>query len=298
MRARSDRIFLSLLIATAAPAVTILFALARGAHEARKALAKAPAPVGEFCQIAVTYSVNPIAHIAYVAVGSVAILSLGIGIIAVVSLHRRTSRRLRSTLIEDATCSPRVARIAAVAGVSRLRILTTAEPQAFTFGYLRPAVAISLGLLARLDDAELEAVLRHEAEHVRRRDPFRMLIVAGITRALFIAPVVGRIGDAFQVAKEIDADLAVLRGMGSRRPLVSALLSAGSPDNADAAPGFAGTLDARISWLEGEDPLSRGSHGLVSWLGTAASVSAIAVGLFVIVTGSLDAHVLHVCIDG
>lgn len=297
MRGRSDRIFLWLVSAALLPAGAMAFALTRGAHDARVALAKAPAPVADVCQIVVTYSINPISHALYVTFAAVAVLSLSLGLFEVVSLHLRTQRRLSAELESEGAYLPRLRRLAASVGLAPPRILAASEPRAFTFGYLSPSVAVSRGLLSRLNDEELEAVLRHEAEHVRRRDPLRMLVVAGLTKALIIAPIVRRIGHAFQVAKEVDADVAVLRAMGPR-PLVSALLSAAPSDTLDAAPGFADTLDARIAWLEGEDPLSRGPHGLASWILTAGSLIVVAVGLFVTVTGAVDAHVLHVCIDG
>ncbi|MBX6379009.1 MAG: M48 family metalloprotease, partial [Clostridia bacterium] len=78
-----------------------------------------------------------------------------------------------------------VARLAALAGLPRPRvaIVPTPLPNAFATGRdpRHAVVAVTTGLLQRLEPDELEAVLAHEVTHIRNRD------VALITFASFFA---------------------------------------------------------------------------------------------------------------
>jgi beta-lactamase regulating signal transducer with metallopeptidase domain len=175
-----------------------------------------------------------------------------------------------------------------------VQAIDSSRPLAFAFGYLCPTVAVSMALVRALDDRELFAVLLHEAEHVRRRDPLRVLVVAVVSKAFLFAPLIASLAERFKEAKEIDADQAVIRAMGSRDALVSALLAAAAYEPLGAAAGFADALSARIAALEGEEPASVG----VGWratAGTALTFFVLAAGLFVIATGAVDAHALHIC---
>src|SRR3989304_5301491 len=72
---------------------------------------------------------------------------------------------------------PRVAAIARRLGVAdRVHVVSDPEPYALTAGFWRPAIFLSTGMTALLEGDELEAVLRHELAHVRRRDPLKALL--------------------------------------------------------------------------------------------------------------------------
>jgi len=295
MKSSSDRAFLLLVATALVPLGAIAFGVARAAHEVPAVLSDGPSPIIGLCRQAVVYTVAALAHVSYFGFGTLAAVSIALGALAAVSAHTRAGRRLRAaTFSRNSDLPPRLRALASRAGVRRLRVIEADGPQAFTFGYLKPTVCVSRGLAARLTDDELEAVLRHEAEHVRRRDPLRVLVITAISRALVFAPLARRLADSFHVAKEIDADRAVIREMGGRRALVSALLAAALAETS-AAVGFADTLLARIAWLEGEDPLAGRARGWGSVVVTVTAVLAVAGGLFIITTGTVDAHVLHVC---
>ncbi|MBA3338121.1 MAG: M48 family metalloprotease [Chloroflexia bacterium] len=55
----------------------------------------------------------------------------------------------------------------------RLTDLGWAEPAACWYGFVRPRVEITVGLLQRLDEKELLTVLAHERRHLCRRDTTR-----------------------------------------------------------------------------------------------------------------------------
>jgi hypothetical protein len=91
-------------------------------------------------------------------------------------------------------------------------------------GLLRPRILISTGMLTRLDDEELLAVLAHERSHAKRRDPARATAVRVAARAFFFVPLAGHLSRNALVASELGADsLAV--SIAWRDSLVRALVS-------------------------------------------------------------------------
>ncbi|MEO7157463.1 MAG: hypothetical protein ABI039_07885, partial [Vicinamibacterales bacterium] len=115
-----------------------------------------------------------------------------------------------------------------------------------------------------------------------------------ISHAFLFAPALSRWADSFVAAKEIEADDAVIRAMGSRSPLVSALLAVGSLEVRGASAGFADAWSARVDALEGRD-VTAAQFGFGAMLSTALALFAVGAGLFVIVTGMVDAPALHIC---
>jgi Zn-dependent protease with chaperone function len=293
--AKSDRALFWLLLATALPAGAVVFALTRAAHDLRVILAAAPEPIAGLCREAVSYTISPLAHASYVGFGTLAAVSTGLGGASLALSYCRTRRRLKRELQQIQPPPPRLRAVAERAGLRRLLVIHAEEPRAFTFGLLWPAVAVSSSLVRCLADDEMEAILRHEAAHVRRRDPLRMLVVGSLARAFVFAPILRELARRFQAAKEIDADEDVIMAMGSRRPLVSALLRVEEIRPAGAMPSFAGISDARLASLEGEEPFPRQQRRLLAASISLVTLLGIAAGLFVITTGMIDPHALHIC---
>jgi hypothetical protein len=90
-------------------------------------------------------------------------------------------------------------------------------------GILFPKVIISKGMFELLDEAQLTAVLAHEAAHVRHRDPARALAVRCASNALFYLPLARYLSKKSLVASELGADSAAASVAG-QPALVRALL--------------------------------------------------------------------------
>lgn len=97
------------------------------------------------------------------------------------------------------------------------------DPFAFCHGLLRPRLYLSTALFGILDGRELDAVLRHEEAHRRRRDPLRVFAVRVLAAALFFLPLARVARDRYLVRLEIRADQEVVRRVG-REPLAGALV--------------------------------------------------------------------------
>lgn len=90
----------------------------------------------------------------------------------------------------------RVAHLAQRAGISTPEVaIYDGEPNAFATGAFRDSalVAVSTGLLARMDRAQVEAVLAHEVAHVANGDMVTMTLLQGVLNVfvMFLARVVG-----------------------------------------------------------------------------------------------------------
>ena len=163
----------------------------------------------------------------------------------------RTSRRLVPPVVQtEAAALGCAATIDAVAGT---------EPFAITYGLIRPRILVSTSLAAALSPAEICAVLLHEREHMRRRDPLRLVAAHLVAAWACYLPAARWLADRAALRRELAADRAAARG-ASRGVLAGALLKLASmptcPAVASASPadGGSGSLEARVAQLEAGRP--------------------------------------------
>lgn len=150
----------------------------------------------------------------------------------------------------------------------RVDIADFREPLAFCYGLVRPRLMVSTGLVQLLDDDELEAVLRHEAAHLRHFDPLRIVATRSIAFALAFMPFSAGLRDAYLCARELRADRIAVTAMGDALPLASALqrtlASRARSDVRWLAVGALSATDVRIDHLLGRQTparrLVRGVH--------------------------------------
>lgn len=156
-------------------------------------------------------------------------------------------------------------------------VLPDSVPRAFCVGLLRPAIVVSSGTIGQLAEREIEAVVAHEAAHVRRRDPLRIAALAILADALFFLPVIRRLADRHATLAEIGADEAAAARAG-RPALARALLVFTDP----AAPASSVGIDTqRLDALLGQPTrfvlstgLLLGSFTTLLTLATLAATSA------------------------
>src|SRR5512146_2298948 len=84
-------------------------------------------------------------------------------------------------------------------GMPEVGIFDSPEPNAFATGARRDAslVAVSTGLLQRMDEREVQAVLGHEITHVANGDMVTLTLIQGVvnTFVLFLSRIVGNLVD-------------------------------------------------------------------------------------------------------
>ena len=172
----------------------------------------------------------------------------GAGLAAFLQTHRINMRLRRSAT----TMPPRLARLAADLGIAdRVTYVAWAHPTACCFGFLRPQIAITASLLTRLDDIEVTAVLAHERQHLRRRDPLRYLALHAVSAGAFMVPLMVALRERQEARMELAADRAAL-AVAPRGALAGALLAVLNTPRLPAA-GVAGltATEARITHLSG-----------------------------------------------
>jgi Zn-dependent protease with chaperone function len=135
----------------------------------------------------------------------------------------------------------------------RVDVIQAAQPYSFCYGWLRPRICLSTGLVRLLSEAEIEAVLLHERYHLRNHDPLKILLARGLGRAFFFLPLVAELGGHYLLAKELAADREVMRVQGHGIALASVLyklITTTSTGQAEAAvAGLNSMTDVRIDHL-------------------------------------------------
>ncbi len=91
-----------------------------------------------------------------------------------------------------------------------LVIVPTPSTLAFGVPGLSPQVVVSTGLVQRLDADELEAVVGHEAAHLRLHHSAVLAVLQGIDSSLGVVPFVRRTVVRLRAALEVWADTAAL----------------------------------------------------------------------------------------
>lgn len=178
--------------------------------------------------------------------------------------------------------------------LSQTRVLgSESRNPAFTAGLLRPRIYLTETLIDGLTERELEAVLLHELQHCRRRDPLRGVVASALGDIFFWIPLVRDAISHFRVRTEFAADDAA-RELGdlvvAEAILKTATIgsAAGSTVSHFAAPEL---LDRRVERLLG----NASAETLPPPRTRVLAISAFAVAAFWLLgVASSAAHAAHV----
>lgn len=187
-----------------------------------------------------------------------AILAGGVtGAWTVLSERRRTERFVRRYLSRRVDDRGSLQRLAEQVGlVGRIDLVEALEPRCFCYELVQPRVVVTTGLVAMLSDTELEAILRHEAYHVRNYDPLRLLVGRALVAAFFFVPALRDLFAHYRLHVEVIADEQAVRQMHQVQSLAAALDKLLDAETASPMllPAIAGasSLELRIDHLLGE----------------------------------------------
>jgi Zn-dependent protease with chaperone function len=199
------------------------------------------------CPVPVTF----FGHNSFVPVFALAALLLASIVLFVVSFARIAVATLltRRACVHHRIVGPTV--LTSVTSAKWLVVVDDLAPTAYCIGLVRPWVVVTSGLLERLTEPSLRAVLAHETSHRRRRDPFRSAVATSVARGLFFVPSLRDLAVATLAENEISADAKAI-GLFGRENLVTGLLAVlGHPAPAgSAAIATHGLLQLRLDALE------------------------------------------------
>src|SRR5260221_639973 len=171
------------------------------------------------------------------------------------------SRALRALIRSARQPVPPVVREAAAAlgCAARLDVVAGEDAFAVTYGLIRPRILVSAGLARALTAGEISAVLAHEREHQRRRDPLRLLAARLAAGWGWYLPAARWVAGQAALRRELAADRAAA-GCAGRGVLAGALLKLASMPAcpavaaASAARDGSRSLEARVAQLEAGRP--------------------------------------------
>lgn len=161
---------------------------------------------------------------------------------------------------------------------SRVYLVSAAQPFALSYGWLKPRILVTTGLVEALDEQELYSVLAHEKYHLTQYDPFKILVVRALRDAFLFFPVLKDLVENYLLLQEIAADQHALAHGATRELLASALLKVFRSPTWDAlGVGAYSAFGERVQHLAQPQ---RKFHWRISWV--RAFVSVVAVILLVL----------------
>lgn len=217
--------------------------------------------LGALCLLAISAVLSPLHHVyEFVAFA-------GLAWAAVDRIRAWIDSRslLGAVVVTHVAKDSALSEAAAIAGLRPERLVRLAESPlpAFTLGAFRPRVFVNDKLETILTRDELVAVLAHEGEHLRRRDPLRLSVMRFVSKALFWLPAVRALELQLSEETELRADAAASRksGMATASALVALVRHFGRLPAPATYTGFSPHefLALRVKLLTGHDSRS-GPH--------------------------------------
>jgi Zn-dependent protease with chaperone function len=168
----------------------------------------------------------------------------------ILAMTLRWMRRL-----EPVPIPPAIRAAAERTGTSRVVTVHGATPEAVCAGIVRPCVVVTDALAEFLYPTEIDAVLLHEREHVRWREPLLRAALHAAGEVLFYLPLVRWLAQCRLEESELRADRAVLDRLGPK-PLAGALWVLGDGPALQGAAAFGSAAQLRVAQVLGE-PVQR-----------------------------------------
>lgn len=162
-----------------------------------------------------------VATVGVVSVTVARLVRLGLGLIRI-RRWRRDARQYETAASMPVTLDVRI---------------SSAVHSPMTVGLFRPVVLVPDNFCTQPEEVK-RAVICHEAEHVRRRDPLRILAVEIWRACLWFNPAAGALAARLDLAREVRLDQLAIRACGDRRAYARALMVFSSSGPAAPAAAF------------------------------------------------------------
>lgn len=152
-----------------------------------------------------------------------ALVAAMIKAVFVIASARRVARRYHHSAQEF----PRLIAVLSDLGAEdvRVRVAGDAGISAFTYGVIQPTICLSSGLIDKLDDIKLTALVAHEMGHIKRRDNLAIFLALFVRDFLWPLPISHQLFAIFVSEKEFAADDFAVRVTGKPLELAGAIVS-------------------------------------------------------------------------
>lgn len=167
-------------------------------------------------------------------------------------------------------------------GAHELVVLPTDEPLALTVDGYAPQIIVSEGLVAVLTGEELDAVLRHEAAHLRHHHQRPLLLATAVEHGFGFLPFVRRSAGTLRIALERWADEEAAGELGQERSTVRGALL--GMTRALVAPAAVASFSAAETVMERLDALEAAPPHPSRWRRMALYVPGVLLGGLVLLS--------------
>ncbi len=106
---------------------------------------------------------------------------------------------------------------------SKVTLLNQVKPQAFCFGILNPKIYVSTGLVAMMNDKELEVILRHEKYHMDHKDSLAFMLATIVESFFPFFPVISDFIRVYRTDREVQADIMAIGEHDDKHSLAEVL---------------------------------------------------------------------------
>jgi beta-lactamase regulating signal transducer with metallopeptidase domain len=212
----------------------------------------------------------------------VLILAIAKAILSIYATYKITTRYGYAAAIDYPRLFFLTEKLCGIGNIKIPRIIVTGDAfsRCYTMGYRAPVIVLSQGLLAAMDDEELETVIAHELGHIARADSVFTWFTVLLRDMMFFSPLVYWIFRGLAAEREKAADDIAIKLTKKPLAFAQALIKAWrlSPssfmdtimlDNFMPHPNFAGQagiLEFRVRRILAGDHGPRGN----TYLGYAA----------------------------
>lgn len=138
----------------------------------------------------------------------VLVLAVAKAMLSVFATYKITAKYGYAAAVDYPRIFSLTAKLCSIGGIKKPRIIVTGDAfsRCFTMGYRAPVIVLSEGLLAAMDDEELETVIAHELGHIARADSLFTWLTVLLRDVMFFSPFVYWIYRALAAEREKAAD--------------------------------------------------------------------------------------------
>ncbi len=176
------------------------------------------------CSEHLSWAMHPYIFSGIVVVGIGFLMVALIFIFKAISLFFNTRKFVKDNLSQRKNVSIKLKKVSSELNLlERVIEINKQEPLVFCFGFWQPKICLSSGLVDNLSQEELEAIILHEAMHVKMGEPLKTMIVKILTHAFFFIPGFSALAKRYFTFAELSADENATYGFTKKESLARAL---------------------------------------------------------------------------